>query len=76
MSKDKGQKKKDREKKVAQKKIAVAEQRLASSKGAEQPKTTPSARPNALTKGVGGSKTGPGANVTKQFSHRRMGGGG
>lgn len=76
MAKDKGQKKKDREKKVAQKKQMEAQQRAAAAKTDQEPKTTAIPRTNTLSKGVGGPKAGPVANVTKQFSHRRMGGGG
>lgn len=76
MAKDKGQKKKDREKKVAQKKQVEAQQRAAVAKEGGPAKTTDVPRPNTLTKGIGTNKTGPVSNVTKQFSHRRMGGGG
>lgn len=76
MAKDIGQKKKDREKKVAAKKLAQAQQRASAAKSEEAPKTTNVPRPNTLSKGVGGAKTGTVANATKQFSHRRMGGGG
>ena len=76
MAKDKGQKKKDREKKVFQKKQAEALLRSAAAKEEGTAKTTNVPRPNALTKGIGNQTKGSQAGVTKQFSHRRMGGGG
>lgn len=76
MAKDKGQKKKDREKKVAAKKLAEAQQRATVAKQNEPAKTNLVARTNTMSKGVGGTANAQTSNVTKQFSHRRMGGGG
>lgn len=76
MAKDKGQKKKDREKKVAAKKLVEAQQRATVVKQSEPAKTNLVARPNTMSKGVGGTANTQTSNVTKQFSHRRMGGGG